>query len=318
MNEARAGVNREGFTLPGWQGIVALLKGAVKRWQKADAARMAAALSYYAIFSLAPFLLIIISVASVLFERQVVRTEVLSAIQNLLGSDATGLVRTALDNVQPAQNRNLLASAIGVVTMLFGATALFSELQGVLNRIWGEDAQTNNGGILDFVRRRVLSFSMLLAAGALLVASLLATTILSFVEHTLPGLILSNSLFNLLPFANWIGSFLILTLFFAVLFRFLPDRQLSWSRIWIGAVVTGLLFTAGKLGIEAYLSHSALASRYGAAASLALLLLWIYYSAQILLFGAALTRELAETVTVGDHEAHGKPGAPGASSQEHA
>lgn len=279
-----------------------LLQHTVQRWQRADASRMAAALSYYAIFSLAPIMLIVISVASLLFERSTVRAQFLNSLQSVLGTNVTQLIRTVLTNmlnsIQMDGSRGLIASGIGVAVMLFGATALFSQLEDMLNRIW----ETNTGSpkvapIAGYVRQRLFSFFIVLVTGLLLLFSLLTTTLVSALEQIWPTALPGQAILRYLPWLNSFGSLLVLILFCAILFRFLPHHAVAWRAIWTGAVITGLFFAAGKMGIERYLSHSALASQYGAASSLVVLLIWIYYSSQILLFGAALTREYADQLS---------------------
>ncbi len=189
-----------------------LLKKTVQRWQDADASRMAAAISYYTVFSLAPILLVIISLASLLFERQVVRMELLGSLQAVLGSENIGLLRTVLNNMQANSDGSLMASGIGLAVILFGATALFSQLEEILNRIWGEDPDCNpdtevkGGSVADFVRRRLMSFGIVLIVGLLLLLSLLATTLLSAVGQIWPQMLTTNALLTYLPFINGAGS----------------------------------------------------------------------------------------------------------------
>lgn len=254
-------------------------------WSEDRALRFSAALAYYAVFSITPVLIIAIAVAGVLFGEQAARGEILQQFSNLLGEKAAagvqGLIQTASDKPKSA-----LATAIGVVTLIVGASGVFGQLKDALNTIWGVRIKPGTA-IRDFIRDYLVSFGMVLAVGFLLIVSLVVTTAVQAVTHYMTGVLPMSPLTA--PVTE-LGSFALMSLLFAVIYKVLPDVQLQWRDVWTGAAVTGILFTVGKYLIGLYLATSSVASSFGAAGALILVLVWIYYSTVIFFFGAEFTK----------------------------
>ena len=270
-----------------------LIKTTIHEWQEDRAPRLAAALAYYTTFSLAPLLILIIAVAGLVGGQQAAQSQVMAQIQDLLGPQGSAFIQGMIESAsQPSTG--IAATLIGVVTLLFGALGVFGELQNSLDMIWDvkpKPARNLWDGIKRFFLGRLLSFTMVLGIGFLLLASLVISAALSalaqFLSTTLP---LADLWLQLI---NFFSSFIVITLLFAMIFKFLPEAEIAWKDVWLGAAVTSLLFTLGKLLIGLYLGRSRVGSIFGAAGSLAILLIWIYYSAQILFFGAEFTQVYA-------------------------
>ena len=267
-----------------------LLKMTYQGWQADNASRLSAALAYYTIFSLAPMLVIVIAVTGLLWEAAAVRAEILDQVGELTGPEGANFIDGLLTNTgSPAGG--IVALVIGIITLLFGALGVFNELHNSLNIIWGVRAEKPQGflqSVKKLVVDRFLSFAMLLAIGFLLLVSLVITAVLSAAQETLGDMLpLSEFLYHILNLAISIG---VITVLFALIYKYLPDARTAWREVWVGAFVTSLLFSLGKTAIGIYLGNSAVTSTFGAAGSLVLLLLWIYYSAQILFFGAEFTQ----------------------------
>lgn len=266
-----------------------LLKQTVAEWQRDKVSRLAAALAYYTTFSLAPILVIVIAIASFLFEQSTVQTRILEQMQSLLGENAAGLIEEMLTS-RSASEDGFRATIISVGLLVAGASGFFIQLQDALNSVWNVVPRQDQG-IWGLVRDRLLSFGMVLGIGFLLLVSLMLSAALSAISNMFGDL-----LFGWDPgwqILNAGLSFGIITLLFALIYKILPDVKIGWSDVWTGAAITALLFTLGKTLIGLYLGNSGVASAYGAAGSFVVLLLWIYYSAQILLFGAELTQVYA-------------------------
>ncbi len=271
------------------KGIWYLLKTAAESWNNDNAQRLGAALSFYTVFAVSPLFVIVIFIASLWFQKEAVRSILFGQVSSLVGSQGTRALQSAFVAAVP-QHQGLLASAIAIVTLLITATGLFIELQGDLNTVWGVEAK-GNLGVWGFIKNRLLSFAMVVGIGFLLLVSLVVSAALAaaakYVNALWPGL------GGLWMVVNGFASFLVITVLFAMIFKVLPDVKISWRDVWIGAVTTALLFTGGKFLLGLYLGQSTTISAYGAAGSLVLLLLWVYYSAQILFFGAELTQAYA-------------------------
>ncbi len=262
-----------------------LFKQTYQEWSEDCALRFSAALAYYAVFSLAPLLIIAISVAGLLFGEQAARGEIFQQLSNLLGDKAAteiqGLIQASGDRPKSA-----IATVLGIVTLLIGASGVFAQLKDALNTIWGVRIKPG-AAIREFTRGYVLSFGMILAVGFLLIVSLVLTTGMQAVSRYMTGVV---------PFpgvtapVTELCSFGLLSLLFGVIYKVLPDVQLRWRDVRIGALVTGLLFTIGKYLIALYLARSSITSSFGAAGALILVLVWIYYSTVIFLFGAEFTK----------------------------
>lgn len=268
-----------------WLG---LLKQTFDEWSADNAPRLAAALAYYTAFSIAPLIIVVIAVAGLAFGRDAVRDRLDEQINGLVGAEGADIIQEIVANASRPQE-GVIATILGIVTLILGAIGVFMQLKGALNTVWDvEPPPTPQGGILKTLRDHVISFGMVLGIGFLLLVSLLASAVLSalggFVNSLMPQAEFVSQIINMLL------SFTIITLLFAMMFKFLPDTPINWRDVWVGAAITALLFTVGKYLLGLYLGNSGVTSTYGAAGSFVLILLWIYYSAQIFLFGAEFTQ----------------------------
>ena len=266
-----------------------LLKETFQEWQQDKAPLLAAALAYYTVFSITPLLVIAIAIAGAIFGQDAARGEILEQINGLVGEQGAQAIETALANANQPQLGNT-ASIISIAVLLVGASGVFAQLQEALNTVWNVKAKPN-GGIWQFIRKRLLSFGMVLAIGFLLLVSLILSAMLSGISkleiNLLPGF---TPLWQLLNLAI---SFGFISLLFALIYKYLPDVKIRWQDVLVGAIITALLFTLGKFLIGLYLGRGSLGSAYGAAGSLIVFLAWVFYSAQILLFGAEFTQVYA-------------------------
>ena len=266
-----------------------LVKETFKEWQDDGALDLGAALAYYAIFSLAPLLLIVIAVAGLVWGREAVQGQLIDQLRGLVGEQGGQAIQTMIANAGK-HGSGILATIVGVVTILFGATGVFAQIQSSLDRIWNVEPRPGSG-IWGFVKTRMLSFGMVLGIGFLLLVSLVVTTAVSAVGAWATGLLPAAKV--LVEGGTFVVSFALITLLFAMIYKVLPDVEIGWRDVWIGAAATALLFTTGKFLFGLYLAKSSVASTYGAAGSLVIVLLWIYYSAQILFLGAEFTQVYA-------------------------
>ncbi|MBW4664538.1 MAG: YihY/virulence factor BrkB family protein [Chroococcus sp. CMT-3BRIN-NPC107] len=270
--------------------IFTLLKETFDEWNKDKASRLAAALAYYTVFSLSPLLIIAIAIAGAIFGEEAARGEIVGQIQGLVGKDGAEFIQTAIESAAKPTEGGGFASAVSVVVLLFGASGVFSQLQDALNTIWEvqPDPKAGAGG---FIRARFLAFSMVLGIGFLLLVSLLLSATLSgvigYLGHLFP--IISS----LLQVANFVLGFIVTTVLFGLIYKFLPDVKIKWNDVLIGAAITSLLFSIGRYVLGLYLGNSSFGSTYGAAGSLVIILAWVYYAAQILFFGAEFTQVYA-------------------------
>lgn len=265
-----------------WQ----MIKAAVKAWLDDYAPSMGAALSYYTLFSLAPLLIIVIAVAGMVFGQQAARGEIVAQLRGIVGVDGAlaveGILKAAREPVT-----GVAATIGGIVLLLLGATAIFAELQSALDRIWRVAAPQAESGIWHLLRTRLLSFGLVLGLGFMLTVSLVVSAALAALGKWWGGWFEGWDVFlEILNFAVSLGIF---TLLFAMIYKIMPRANISWRDVWTGAAVTALLFTIGKVLIGLYLGKSSLASGFGAAGSLVVMIAWVYYSAQIFLFGAEYT-----------------------------
>lgn len=264
-----------------------LLKETFKEWQEDKASRLAAALAYYTAFSIAPLLIIIIAIAALVFGEQAAQGQIVGQIQNIVGKQGAEAIQTMIQNSRKPTT-GTIATIISVGVLLFGATNVFAQLQDALNTIW---EVTPKPGVKGLVKTRFISFTLILGVGFLLLVSLVLSTVLSVLGNYF------GDLFPNLQFiwsvVNFTLSFGIITLLFALIYKFLPDVKITWGDVGIGAAITALLFTIGKSVLGLYLANSSVGSTYGAAGSFVVLLLWVNYSAQILLFGAEFTQVYA-------------------------
>ena len=266
-----------------------LLKEAFQEWQSDKASLLAAALAYYTVFSITPLLVIAIAIAGAVFGQEAAQGEILNQINGLIGEQGARVIETGLANADKPKTSSI-ASIVSVVILLVGASGVFAQLQSALNTVWNVKVKPN-AGIGEFIRKRLLSFGMVLTIGFLLLVSLMFSAMLSGINqlqiNLLPGF---DSIWRLL---NIGVSFAFVTLLFALIYKYLPDVEIRWKDVWVGAIITALLFTLGKFFIGLYLGRGSLGSTYGAAGSLIVFLAWVFYSAQILLFGAELTQVYA-------------------------
>ena len=266
-----------------WQ----VLKDAGSQWVEDRASRLGAALAYYTAFSLAPLLILVISIAALVFDRSTVEKQVTTEMQTLVGGEGAKAVQAMIVSGKK-HGSGVMATVIGSVMLLIGAMGVFGQLQDAMNTIW--EVQPKPGrGLWGFLRDRLLSMSMVLGSAFLLLVSLLVSAALAAVENWL----LSSRASAAAEASNLIVSLIVITLLSAMIYRFLPDAKIAWRDVWLGALITALLFMLGKWAIGLYLGRASVASSYGAAGSLAVLLIWLYYSAQIFLFGAEFTKAYA-------------------------
>jgi membrane protein len=269
--------------------IFSLLKEAFQEWNDDDALDLGAALAYYTIFSIAPLLVVVIAIAGFAFGREAVQGQLVGQIEGLVGRQGAEAIQTMVANAGH-HGSGVLATVIAVVTILFGATGVFGQLQKTLNKIW--DVQPKPGlGVKGLLKARALAFGMIVGVGFLLLVSLVVSAALTAVGTYFSGRFPGGAV--LLRILSEVVSFAVITLLFAMLYRVLPDVEISWQDVWAGSAFTAVLFTLGKYLIGLYLGHSSVASVYGAAGSLVVVLLWIYYSSQILFFGAEFTQVYA-------------------------
>jgi membrane protein len=253
--------------------------------------QFSAALSFYTVLSLSPLVLIVVAAAGLVWGEQPVRSELVSQIGDLIGQDGADTVRTVLERTTLAK-QSIASVIFGVITLLFGATTVFAQLQSSLNQIWGVKTAavgtvTRRKVLWSLIRTRLLSLALVLVVGFLLLVSLLVSALLAafhdYLSRIFPG---AGMLWELV---NFLVSLLVITILIAMVYRVLPDVRLAWPDVWIGAVTTSVLFGVGKLLIGLYLGHASIGSSYGAAGSLVVFLVWVYYSSLIMFFGAEIT-----------------------------
>lgn len=270
----------------GLRGFWRLLVDSVWSWIEDFAPSMGAAISYYTLFSLAPLLLIIVSVAGLVFGEEAARGEVFAQIEGLLGADGASATQDLLRSVETS-GKGTLGSVTGIVLLAIGATTVFAELQSALDRIWRSPRQKQPGGVWGTIRSRLLSFGLILALGFLLIVSLVVSAALSALgTWWAPAF---GAWETLAQAANFGFSFAVLTAIFALIYKWMPSVDIAWRDVILGSAVTALLFTIGKLAIGVYIGTSGIASGFGAASSIVVVLVWVYYSAQIFLLGAEFT-----------------------------
>lgn len=272
------------------QAIWKLLQETFKEWSEDKASRLAAALAYYTIFSIAPLLIIVIAIAGAVFGEEAARGQIVGQIQGLVGKDGAALIQTAIQNANKPKT-GAIASIISVVVLLVGATGLFTELQDSLNTIW-EVKPKPGRGVNNMIRLRFLSFAMVIGIGFLLLVSLVISTglaaLVKYFGNILPGIDF------VWPIVNFVLSFSITTALFGLIFKVLPDVKITWNDVFIGSIITSFLFSIGRFLLGQYLGNGSFGSTYGAAGSLVVVLAWVNYAAQILFFGAEFTQVYAK------------------------
>ncbi len=266
-----------------------VLKQTFRDWSDDRAPRLGAALAYYTVFSIAPLIIIVIAIAGIWFGKQQAQDQIFGQIAGLLGEQGAKAISGMLQAAEKP-HEGMIASVLAVVTLLFGATGVFVQLQDALNTIW-EVKPKPGRGVMGFVRQRVLSLALVFAIGFLLLVSLVLSAGLAaagkWFEGAMPG---GEELWHAI---NFLVSFVVVAGLFTLMFKYLPDVKVAWKDVWLGGTLTALLFTIGKFALGMYLGRSSVSSAYGAAGSLVIVLLWVYYSAQILFFGAEFTQVYA-------------------------
>jgi membrane protein len=274
--------------------LINLVMETIKEWQEDGAARLAAALAYYTTFSLAPLLVVVIAIAGMVGGRDAAQSMVMDQVEDLTGVEGREFVVSMIENAS-SSSAGVVASIIGTATLLIAALGTFNELQKALNRIWDVEPKPIEGWgnrVKDFIFKRLLSFSLLLGIGFLLLVALVVSAGLSAINEYLSTIpLLSNLVLQIL---NLLISLGLITLLFALIFKFIPDIEIGWRSVWLGAFITAVLFTVGKQLIGLYLGGSDIGNTFGAAGSLALIMIWVYYSSQILFLGAEFTQVYAK------------------------
>lgn len=272
-----------------WWGLV---KQVATAWGDDYVPSMGAALAYYTMFSMAPLLLIVVSVAGLVFGEDAARGEIRAQLQGLMGEQGADAVQVLLASVrEPA--KGMVATAVGLVLLLVGATTVFAELQDALDRIWRVPERLRKSAWFTLFRARLMAFGMILALGFLLIVSLLTSTLLAAVGRRLGPVF--GAWQAVVEIGNAVGGFLLVAFMFGLIYKVMPRQRVLAADVWLGALLAALLFTGGKFVIGAYIGHSGVASGFGAAGSLVVVLLWVYFSAQILLLGAEFTSVYART-----------------------
>jgi membrane protein len=269
-----------------------LVTSSFSAWLDDYAPSMGAALAYYTVFSLAPLLLIVVSVAGLAFGEAAVRGELFAQLQGLMGQDAAQAVQGLLASASKPSH-GVLGTIVGIAIVVFGATTVFAELQDDLDRIWRAPAR-KKGGVWSLLRARLLSFGMILGLAFLLMVSLVLGAVISALGKWWGPMF--GGWVVLAQGVNLVVGFGLTTVVFAMIYKMMPRAHVQWHDVWLGAIVTALLFTVGKLLIGVYIGKSGIASGFGAAASLVIVFLWVYYSAQIFLLGAEFTWVYARTL----------------------
>lgn len=266
---------------------LSILAAAFRHWLGSQAFIYAAALAFFTVFSIAPILVVVVALVGLVIGERAVQGELFTQLEETLGTEAAGVVQTAVVNSQIDQS-GFIPALVGIVATILGATTVFAQMQQSLNQIWGVAPRPKRNNLWVLLKTRLLSLTIILAIGFIMMVSLLLSvalrSVMAFAEEWLP-----------VPGWAMVGtelllSLLVITLLFSAMFKILPDVILSWRDVLLGAFITAILFTVGRSFISIYLAYTATASAYGAAGSLALLLLWVNYSSMILLFGAAFTR----------------------------
>jgi membrane protein len=271
--------------------ISRLLQETCYEWYADRVPRLGAALAFYTLFSLAPLLVVVIAITALGFGREIASTQLIQQIETFIGPEGARVIQSTIENTSRPRS-GILATLIGLATMLFGTTIVFSELQDALNMIWKVAPKPRRSMAIGLMWDRFLAFSMVLGMSVLLLLSIMANAVLNALLAIFGAML--PRVVDWLQTVNFGFSLLIVTLLFVMVYKVLPDVEIAWEAVLVGAVVTGVLFMIGKFLIELYLRYSTTAVVYGAAGSLVILLMWIYYSAQIVYFGAEFTKVYAK------------------------
>ena len=268
-----------------------LFKQTFKEFGQDKAQRLGAALAYYTIFSAAPLLLIAISIAGIVFGEEAAHDQIAAQLRSVMGENTAKILDEMVEAAAKPKT-GTVATILGILTLFFGASGVFMQLNDALDTIWNVERKTTKG-IISFLKNRFLSIAMVLGIGFLLLVTLIFDAAISALGNYIDRLFPGGE--ALLQVAQIIVSFGLVTVLFAAIFRFLPDVRPAWRDVWLGAVFTAVLFVIGKFGLSIYLGKAAIGSSFGAAGSLVILLVWVYWSAQILFFGAEFTQVYARS-----------------------
>jgi membrane protein len=266
--------------------IWGLIKESVSAWIDDYAPSMGAAISYYTLFSIAPLLVIVIGIAGIVFGGEAAQGAIVAQLEGLIGDEGAVAVQGLLESASKP-GHGVVATIVGVITLVIGATTVFGELQSGLDRVWEVPAAKKTGGMWSLLRQRLLSLGMVLVLGLLMLISLVLSAALAALGRWWGGFF--DGWEAVLHVVNFVVSFAIVTALFAAIYKMMPRAKIAWMDVWTGAVVTAFLFTIGKFLIGLYLGKSGVTSAFGAAGSMVVLLIWVYYSAQIFLLGAEFT-----------------------------
>ncbi len=267
--------------------VFKLVKETFSEWQEDNVPLLAAALAYYTLFSLAPLLVIAIAITGAFFGEAAAQRDIAGQIQGMVGKDGAEAIQAMIQNANKPSAGGAIATLFGVVTLVLGASGVFGQLQTALNTIW-EVKPKPGRGLKSFLKSRFLSFAMVVVIGFLLLVSLVLSAVLAGISNFFGSFLPALTVLGVV--LNFVLSFAVTTVLFAAIYKFLPDVKVPWSNLWVGAAVTSLLFSIGRFLIGLYLGNSAVGSTYGAAGSLIVILIWVFYSAQILLIGAEFTQ----------------------------
>lgn len=275
----------------GFKNFFTILKTAFKQWWAKDPFKESAVIAYYAIFSLPGLLVLILTFAGYFFGREAVSGQIAGQITSTMGADTAIQIQDIIAKATESKN-SVLASIIGVITILIGATGVFVEFQKSLNFIWEVKVDESKSGILSVLKVRLFSFGLIIAIAFILIASLIISAALSALSTWVTNHF-SESLIIILQIVNSILSLGILAVLFALMFKFFPDAKIKWRHVWIGSFVTAILFEIGKFALGLYFGKANPGSGYGAAGSIILIMLWVSYSSMIVFYGAEFTRAYA-------------------------
>ncbi len=275
-------------------GVVQLLKDTFKGFSEDDVPTMAAALSYYTVFSLPPLLVLLLTILGAVLDPQDIQGTIEAQMRDAMGAQGASQVHTILANADRPGAGGLVPTVLSVVALLLGATGVFGQLQAALNKAWGVAPDPAKGGVKAMLAKRVFGIGMVLGLAFILLVSLVVSAMLAAFGEELGRFLPSGLSAPVLEAINFVGSLAVISLLFAAIFKVLPDAEIVWRDVIVGAVVTALLFVAGKFALGLYLGRSNPGEAFGAAGALALMLVWIYYSSMIVLLGAEFTQAWAE------------------------
>ena len=272
------------------KSLTPTLKETFADWNKYEAPRLGAALAFYTILSLSPLVILVVALVGLFFDRSTAQTHILNQVQGMIGAEGGKAVESMLANAHKPSS-GILGTIVGLLTLLFGASGVFGELRSAMNKIW-EVPPKETSGVWGMLRERFFSFGMVLSIGFLLMVSLVLSTALAAIGKFFGGILPVPA--SVLAIANFLFSFLAIAVLFALIFKFVPETKIPWRDVRVGAIATALLFTIGKTLIGLYLGKASVGSAYGAAGSLIVVIVWVYYSAQIFFFGAEFTHVYAK------------------------